>query len=207
MPDYYEYHADLFLSTTKDIDMGMQYQMFLPYLKPGARILDAGCGSGRDSLAFLTLGFVVEAFDLSPSMVEAAKALTGLEVRCLSFQQMDYDAEFDGIWACASLLHVPKAELAEVFGLLHRALVDEGILYCSFKLRDTDFSQDGRHFTCFTPDSFQTFLHQAGGFSLLLQKQSNDVRPGREHELWLNVVLRKTPASNQAPEEAGSTPR
>ncbi|MFA6733371.1 MAG: class I SAM-dependent methyltransferase, partial [Sphaerochaeta sp.] len=129
MPDYYEHHADLFLSTTKDIDMGMQYQMFLPYLKPGASILDAGCGSGRDSLAFLTLGFVVEAFDLSPSMVEAAKALTGLEVRCLSFQQMDYDAEFDGIWACASLLHVPKAELAEVFGLLHRALVDEGILY------------------------------------------------------------------------------
>ena len=193
MPDYYEHHADLFLSTTKDIDMGMQYQMFLPYLKPGARILDAGCGSGRDSLAFLTLGFVVEAFDLSPSMVEAAKALTGLEVRCLSFQQMDYDREFDGIWACASLLHVPRTELLSVFDLLNRALKDEGILYCSFKHRDTDFSQDGRSFTCFTADSFQSFIAQIPAFTVLALEQSSDVRKGREEELWLNAVLRKTP--------------
>jgi len=200
MPDYYEYHAEHFLSTTKDIDMGMQYQMFLPYLKPGAHILDAGCGSGRDSLAFHLLGYDVEAFDLSPAMVEAAKALTGLEVRCLSFQQMDYEATFDGIWACASLLHVPKTELVDVFGLLHRALIENGILYCSFKLRETDFSQDGRNFTCFTPGSFQTFIDQAGGFSLVTQKQSNDVRPGREQELWLNAVLRKIPASSQSQE-------
>ncbi|MGE4585686.1 MAG: class I SAM-dependent methyltransferase, partial [Sphaerochaeta sp.] len=60
MPDYYEHHADLFLSTTKDVDMVKQYQMFLPHLKPVARILDAGCGSGRDCLVFLGRGFVVE---------------------------------------------------------------------------------------------------------------------------------------------------
>jgi SAM-dependent methyltransferase len=193
MPDYYEHHADLFLSTTKDIDMDKQYQMFLPHLKPGARILDAGCGSGRDSLAFLSRGFRVDAFDLSPAMVDAAKALTGLPVRCLSFQQMDHEREFDGIWACASLLHVPRTELLSVFHLLSRALNDEGILYCSFKHRDTDFSQDGRSFTCFTVDSFLSFIAQLPAFTLLALEQSADVRKGREEELWLNAVLRKTP--------------
>lgn len=193
MPDYYEHHADLFLSTTKDIDMEKQYRMFLPHLKAGAHILDAGCGSGRDSLAFLSLGFHVDAFDLSPAMVDAAKALTGLPVRCLSFQQMDYEREFDGIWACASLLHVPRAELLAVFDLLNRALKESGILYCSFKLRETDFSQDDRSFTCFTADSFQSFLAQIPAFTLLSLEQSADVRKGREEELWLNAVLRKIP--------------
>jgi SAM-dependent methyltransferase len=169
--------------------MSSQYSLFLPYLPKGASILDAGCGSGRDSLHFLEQGYKVEAFDNSSAMVEHARALTGLAVRKLSFAELDYDSTFDGIWACASLLHVPRVELGFVFGLLHRALKPKGLLYCSFKDREADFSQGGRDFSCFTSDSFKLFLSDLTVFELIELKYSQDVREGRGNERWLNILL------------------
>lgn len=189
--DYYDKHADSYISTTVSVDMSAQYSMFLPYLAEGSSILDAGCGSGRDSLEFLKRGYLVEAFDNSIAMVEHARNLTGLDVRQLSFQEMDYEGVFDGIWACASLLHVPNIELPFVFGLLHRALKPQGLLYCSFKDREADFSQEGRYFSCFTFESFKSFLNNLSLFELIELKNSQDMRVGREDEKWLNILLRK----------------
>lgn len=189
--DYYDKHADSYISTTVSVDMSMQYSMFLPYLVEGSSILDAGCGSGRDSLEFLKRGYSVEAFDNSIAMVEHARNLTGLDVRRLSFQEMDYEGAFDGIWACASLLHVPNTELPSVFVLLHRALKPQGLLYCSFKDREADFSQEGRSFSCFTSDGFKSFLSDLSLFELIELKNSQDMRVGREDERWLNLLLRK----------------
>ena len=188
---YYNIHAKQYAKTTAEVDMSAQYAMFLPHLDPGSSILDAGCGSGRDSLAFKQRGFDVQAFDASETMVEVASSQAQIPVRKLTFQEMDYDQEFDGIWACASLLHVPKDELSQVFSLLLKALKPKGFLYCSFKNREETFEKDGRVFTCFTPASMQEFIQTQKEFNLIEIKLSTDVRPGREEESWVNVVVQK----------------
>jgi len=124
-------------------------------------------------------------------MVKAASALAQIPVRKLLFQEMAYDQEFDGIWSCASLLHVLKQELNEVFSLLAKALKPKGFLYCSFKNREASFEKDGRVFSCFTPASMQEFIQGRQEFILIEMKVSTDVRPGREDESWVNVVLQK----------------
>nr|WP_321261483.1 class I SAM-dependent methyltransferase [uncultured Sphaerochaeta sp.] len=184
-----------YLSTTRDVDMSSHYALFLlPYIPSDGRILDAGCGSGRDSRYFLDRGYQVEAFDLSESMVKAACELTGLPVRQLSFQQMDYKNAFDGIWACASLLHVPMEELPLVFERMVVALKEQGVLYCSFKLQAEDFQREGRHFTCFTTDAFRQFVDELPWFSLVDLVQTRDLRPGRAEEYWINAILKKVSA-------------
>jgi len=193
---YYDEHAEAYIQGTAFVDMGGQYDLFLPHLKEGASILDAGCGSGRDSRIFLDRGYRVEAFDASLEMVKAASALTGLPVRLLRFQEVAYQQQFDGIWASASLLHVPRAELSDVFGRLHRALRPGGILYASFKEREADFVSVKRTFTCFTEEALRPFIGQLGLFTIVDLQHSRDLRPGREEERWLNVVLqRREPSS------------
>ncbi|MGH0053826.1 MAG: class I SAM-dependent methyltransferase [Sphaerochaetaceae bacterium] len=189
---YYNQHAAEYLSSTQNVDMSRHYEMFLPHIPLGGHILDAGCGSGRDTLYFLEKGYLVEAFDLSQAMVNAAHALTGLPVRQLSFQQMDYQNAFDGIWACASLLHVPLEELSSVFKNLAVAVKTNGFVYCSFKYGTENYEQAGRYFTCFTRDSFLHFLIDIPWFTLYDMTQSPDLRPGREKERWLNILLVKS---------------
>jgi SAM-dependent methyltransferase len=188
---YYDQHAKQYLSTTRNVDMTSHYAMFLPYIPSGGCILDAGCGSGRDSRYFLDSGYQVEAFDLSESMVQAACKYTGLPVRQLSFQDMDYEDTFDGIWANASLLHVPMDELHLVFERMAVALKEQGVLYCSFKLQAEDFQREGRHFTCFTTDAFGRFVDELPWFSLEELVETQDLRPGRAAEHWINAILKK----------------
>ncbi len=188
---YYDEHADAYIQGTVSVDMEEQYALFLPHLKVGASILDAGCGSGRDSRVFLDRGYSVEAFDSSPEMVRAATELTGLPVRRLRFQELEYHDQFDGIWASASLLHVPRTELNDVFIRLHRALKRGGILYASFKERDEDFESSNRTFTCFTENAFRAFIDELDLFTIVDLQHSTDLRPGREDERWLNVVLKR----------------
>ncbi|NCC63897.1 MAG: class I SAM-dependent methyltransferase [Spirochaetia bacterium] len=188
---YYTNHAQQYLDTTLQIDMSANYTLFLPYLSPGSSILDAGCGSGRDSLAFRKLGYQVEAFDACEAMVASARSVSQLPVRKLLFQELDYDSQFDGIWACASLLHVPRQELGHVFSLLAKALKPKGFLYCSFKNRDEDFSMDGRSFTCFTSDAFRAFVVNQKDFILKDLTLSLDIRPERGTETWINALLQK----------------
>ena len=188
---YYDRNKEQFIQSTVDVDMTSQYRLFLAHLPRMASILDAGCGSGRDSLAFKQMGYQVEAFDLSQAMVEATRKLVSIPVRQMGFESLDYEGCFDGIWASASLLHVRRDDMKEVFTRLAKALKDEGILYCSFKEREEDFTKDGRTFTCYTPASFQAFIKDQGQFKLLEILQTTDQRPDRAGEKWINAVLRK----------------
>ena len=120
--DYYNQNAEKFYQTTVDADMSDVQDRFLQYLPQGALILDAGCGSGRDSLAFLKKGFRVEAFDAAGNMVEKASQLTALNVRLQRFEDVSEQEEFDGIWACASLLHLPMPDLVTALRKLLAAL-------------------------------------------------------------------------------------
>lgn len=117
--EYYNINAESFVAGTQNVDMSLWRDKFESYVTDGGRILDAGCGSGRDSKAFMQHGFSVVAFDASGEMCKAASEHIGQEVRQMKFQEIAFDAEFDGIWACASLLHVPYEELPDVMEKQH----------------------------------------------------------------------------------------
>src|SRR5262245_5024139 len=140
---YYERNAPTCISDTAGVDMSPLYEPFLALVPAGGRILDAGCGSGRDSLAFMARGYQVLAIDGAAAMVRAAAAASVPAGR-LRLQEVDFDAKFDGVWACASLLHVPRVEILEVLGRLARALRPGGVMYLSFKRGDGEVWRDGR---------------------------------------------------------------
>lgn len=189
--DYYNSNADDFYESTVNADMSAQYNMFEKRLYAGACILDCGCGSGRDTKYFLEQGYEVTAIDGSEELCKKASELTGVEVRNLFFQDIDYENEFDGVWACASLLHVEKDDLPEVLRRICRAMKDSGILYVSFKYGDYSGERNGRFFTDMNEDSFEKLIKGIPEFSIQEVEISNDVRPGREDEKWLNVIVVK----------------
>ena len=132
--EFYEANAEEYAAESLTHDVLDDRGRFISRLPRGARILDLGCGSGRDSFAFSRLGFEAVPVDGSKNMCREAERYTGLPVRCLTFSELDYEEEFDGVWACASLLHVPSAELPDVLKLVRHALKDGGILFPTFSV-------------------------------------------------------------------------
>ncbi len=192
--EFYEERAEEFFQSTVNVDLGPLYAPFLDRLPVGAKILDAGCGSGRDSLHFLRKGYDVTAFDASPSLAAMAEKHIGRKVLRLTFEELAFRGEFDGIWACASLLHVPLASMRDVFLKLQSALKPEGVLYASFKHGTGETSRDGRTFTSFDEDSFTAFIDECPGFSLAGLWRTTDRRAikspfGRADETWLNALV------------------
>lgn len=189
--DYYNKYAAKEFEETVNQDMSGIMKEFLNFLDEGDTILDLGCGSGRDSLTFYELGYDVTPLDASEEMCKLAEIHTGLEVLQMTFEQMDFDKVFDGIWACASLLHTPKKELSDILTKIARALNDKGILYMSFKLGDFEGFRGKRYFCDFTEDSFTELLRDNGRFEIIKLWETEDVRSGHSGIKWLNVLVRK----------------
>lgn len=169
--------------------MSLQMDDFIQLLPEGGCVLDAGCGSGRDSLALIKRGFKVEAFDASEEMCKRASAFIGQQVRLCRFDELDYSEQFDGIWACASLLHVTVEAMPEAIGGLHKALKEKGILYASFKKGIGERYRGERRFTDVDESYLQSILKER--FEIIEIRESIDVRPGRGNEVWMNVFARK----------------
>ncbi|MEG2091102.1 class I SAM-dependent methyltransferase, partial [Niameybacter sp.] len=113
--NYYNTNAQDFIAGTLNVDMSELRNTFTKHLPQEAYILDAGCGSGRDSLAFKEAGYMVTAIDGSEAMCQQTEALIGQPVRHMVFQEVEDVQLYDGIWACATLLHVPDDEMVDVF--------------------------------------------------------------------------------------------
>jgi len=187
--DYYREHAQAYYDSTVNVDMRHLYDLVLPYLKPGAAILDLGCGSGRDSKFFLAQGFQVTAIDATAEMTRLAGENTGLEVRCLKAQELDYEHCFDLVWACASLLHVPFAEMPLVWGKIAKALVPGGIVFVSLKKGEFEGVRFDRWYCDYTVEKLERSGYQEAGLKLIDRRESFDKRPGREYEVWGNYLL------------------
>jgi len=187
---YYQDNAQTFFDGTVNVDMSSLYETFTKHLATGARVLDAGCGSGRDAKAFLGMGYQVEAFDASSAMVELAREHTGLSVQVKAFADVDWKEEFDGIWCCASLLHVPAVELPGVMRRLADALKPGGVWYVSFKYGNGEREVDGRRFTDMDASNLQTLVNAVGGIEIISLWTTQDKRPLRD-ETWLNGTLIK----------------
>lgn len=186
---YYTENAQAFFADTVAVSMDSLYARFLPHIPPGGYILDAGCGSGRDTLAFLQKGYHVTAFDASSTLATLAERHTGQPVQVLRFQDLAWRREFDGIWACASLLHVPAADLPEALGRLALALRLGGVLYASFKYGRGEREHGGRRFTDIDEAGLRALLAQVPGLTELETWVTEDLRPGRAAEPWLNTLL------------------
>jgi len=188
---YYDENAIEFFENTKNADMKELYELFLKYLPKGSKSLDLGCGSGRDTKYFLQNGYDTVAIDGSLEMVKLSTQYTGKQTFHMTFEQLDFYEEFDGVWACASLLHVPRSKIDLIFRKIYLALKKNGIFYSSYKYGNTEEFRNGRFFNNYDESSFMALLKNHPYFGLLEMKTTNDVRKGRENEKWLNVILKK----------------
>ena len=189
--EFYDNHAKAFVENTINVDFSHVQDRFLSYIPRGGHVLDFGCGSGRDTKYFISKGYQVDAIDGSEKLCEAARKSTGIAVRQMLFTELEEDSVYDGIWACASILHLPKEELQQVFGMMIRAVKPGGYMYTSFKYGGFEGDRNGRYYIDFTEESFQKF---ADGFSqvrIVEKWTSYSVLPDRDDEKWLNSILQR----------------
>ena len=228
---FYDECSEQYAELTVKADMSKQYAKFMAYLPSGAgildvssaakqnvasgqvKILDAGCGSGRDSLFFMKKGYAVTMLDASAGMCKCAEKLTGQKALCMKFDEIEFADRFDGIWACASLLHVPEKELETIFVKFWRALKDNGILYASWKYGEEE-RYDGERFYCdMTEEKLKNVLARvkmakrlqdanclsgahdcesdANLFDCLECWVAEDALPLGREQKWLNVIVKK----------------
>lgn len=188
---YYNQNADTFIAGTQNADMSEQYRFFLKHLTPGGKLLDLGCGSGRDSAYFSALGFDVTAIDGSYELCKRVKENYGIEALCMRFEDIAFQAEFDAIWACASLLHIKKTDISNVMEKVSAALKLGGILYASFKYGSDERISNGRFFNNYTECDLDSLLTPESQLELLEYWITEDVRPDRAGEQWLNFIATK----------------
>jgi SAM-dependent methyltransferase len=193
---YYERFAAEFFGSTVGVDMAPIHQRFLARLPARAHILDAGCGSGRDAKAFAEAGFQVTAFDASAELARLASTYCGFEVAVRRFEEVDDVDAFDGIWCCASLLHVPLAAMPATLDRLWRALRPGGTLYLSFKHGTGERSHGGRRFTDADEATLRQWIGRWPDVHQLDLWLTNDQRPDRT-ERWTNALATRKPAPSQ----------
>ena len=189
--NYSTLNAKKFIENTQNADMHLTQDKFLQLLPESASILDFGCGSGRDTKYFLEKGYQVVATDGSAELCRLASSFTGIKVKEMLFQELDEIGVYDGIWACSSILHLPKQELLPVIRKMCIALKDNGVIYTSFKYSNFEGERNGRYFTDFTEDTFREFIKVIPELMIEDQWITLDVRPGRGEEKWLNLILQK----------------
>ncbi len=190
--DYYNDNAAAYSDATVGVDMSGLRARFLTHIPEHGHILDAGCGSGRDSRAFIDNGYRVTAFDASTQMAQLASAYIGQSVAVLRFQDAVWTERFDGIWACASLLHVSRQELSDVLRRLARALKPGGAMYVSWKYGNQERDVAGRHFTDLDESGLDILLDQVPDLHCLEHWIGSDHRAERSQERWLNALLGKS---------------
>lgn len=202
---YYRHNARSFFDATVSVDMSVLHERFLAELPAGSHILDAGCGSGRDARAFAERGFSVTAFDASRELAALASEHTGLEVAVRSFADVDEVDRYDGIWCCASLLHVPAAEMPSTLARLWRALRAGGMLYLSFKMGQGEREHGGRCFTDADPSTLERWLGLLPDLKAVELWESEDRRPDRI-ERWINGLAKRGPVAQHKLVTGGDDP-
>lgn len=186
---YYETNANAYTLLTINTDMHEICDRFLSFIKEKGHILDFGCGSGRDSLYFKKRGYEVTALDGSKALCNYAEKLLQQPVICMDFMAFDECDAYDGIWACASLLHCPKEDLPLILRKLHKALKKVGILYMSFKYGKFTGYRDGRYYQDMNEETLGKLLSDVNSFVIEEVWVSEDLQ--KRQEQWLNVLLRK----------------
>ena len=196
--DYYNKNSEEYFNSTLNVDMTNTYKPFLKLVPKDGKILDLGCGSGRDSMNFMKLGYEVTAVDGSKELAKKASVLLGKEVIVNTFEELELKEKFHGIWACASLLHIKREDLKIVLNNLYNNLEDNGVFYMSFKYGEKEYVDDkNRYFNCFTDESIIGFINENTKYNILGLYITED-KLGRVNEVkWLNLICNKKEFNNE----------
>ena len=192
---YYAQNAQQFFMNTVHVDMSELYKGFLAAIPAGGLILDAGCGSGRDTKEFISRGYRVVAFDASPELAALASEYAEQPIAVRNFAEVTEQSVYDGIWACASLLHAPESELPATIARLWSALKHDGVLYLSFKEGNGERIHNGRRFTDATESRLREWLSALPDLETITCWTTADQRPDRT-ESWLNALVQRQPAEH-----------
>ena len=141
--------------------------------------------------SILDAGYSVDAMDGSGELCRIAEEYTGIHVKQMLFQELSAKKEYDGIWACSSILHLPKSELPDVLMKIGDALKPGGILYTSFKYGTFEGIRNERYFTDFTEETLTSFWTGVPFLQIFDLWISRDVRPEREEARWINLLARR----------------
>lgn len=190
--DYYNKNSEEYFNSTLNVDMTNTYKEFLKLVPEGGKILDLGCGSGRDSMNFMKLGYEVIAVDGAKKLAKRASVLLRKEVIVSTFEELELKEKFHGIWACASLLHIKREDLKTVLNNLYNNLDDNGVFYMSFKYGEKEYVDDkNRYFNCFTDESIISFINENTKYNILGLYITED-KLGRVNEVkWVNLICNK----------------
>lgn len=190
--EYYNREAERYKEERNElVEFTEIYKNFVKYLKPGCKILDFGCGSGRDSLYFKKSGYKVIALDGSPKMCEITRDLCNIEVKEMFFEDFIEKDTYDGIWACATLLHLPKEVLIKVLSNLAASLKDDGYIYTTFKYGNFEGIRHERYFIDFTPETFSELIKSVSELEIIEEFESNSSLKSQNNKHWINFILKK----------------
>ena len=190
MNNFYDDNAEEFFKGTVNVDISYLYEDFLKLVPENGAILDAGCGSGRDSKFFKSKHYNVTSIDGSQEMCRIAGEYMESKVMHMQFQEIEFENVFDGIWALASLLHVPSDEIEDVLKRFKKALKENGVIYASFKYGEFEGERNGRYFNDMNEKSSNELFEKVG-FEIIKTWTTHDARKDREDEKWLNIIVRK----------------
>ena len=187
--EYYNENAQSYYELTAYVDMSPLCDRFLRYVTPGGKIIDIGSGSGRDIKYFLSKGYEAEGIDASSELCRISNE-HGLKVENLTIQDWNPKESYDGIWANASLVHVPVKEVETFFVKAKRFLQKEGAIFASMKVGlQTDYDERGRYFCMFDESTMGAILKRHPDLKLVDQWHSQD-RLARGDVRWLNFILK-----------------
>jgi SAM-dependent methyltransferase len=191
--EYYNQNAAEYFEHTVDINMQESWDRFTSLLPEDGSILDLGCGSGRDSAYFISCGFDVTAMDASEEMCDLASIHIGQDVLKLSFAEMDFKEVFDGVWACASLLHVPGKEMDGIFAKVVDSLKINGVLFMSFRYGDYEGERDGRYYKDYRTKTIKDLISHYENLEIIEIQKCEDYREDSEIT-WVYALIRKIEA-------------
>lgn len=187
---FYDGNAETYASRERRLPTS-RLDAFLAALPQGGTILELGCGGGQDSAYMLAKGFEVTPTDGSAELAKQAEKLIGRPVAVMRFQDLQSTGEFDGVWAEASLLHVPRAELPDVFSRIHSALKPGAPLHASFKAGEAEGHDGfGRYYNYPSPDWLSQCLTEGGWRDIALSEADGGGYDGKPTR-WLFLTARK----------------
>lgn len=186
--NYYENNSKQYIESTINCNMQTQYDFFLKHMPKFGKILDIGFGSGRDMIYFKSIGYEVEGIDITEAFVDHMQS-KGYTVYKQSVEDLNVKNVYDGIWASASLLHVSRSNLNDVFKRCSASLKENGILYCSFKKGDYEGDIEGRFFNYINEELLKEYIKDTD-LEIISDIVTRDSLSNRELQ-WLNVILKK----------------